>query len=732
MKYGSAILRRRPSALSPIVSFPIAWAVGVLLGQIHLIRSQQNWSAEVWLVLVVVPVAFVLGGLLGRRLAARVRPAWLQWRTEWSGGPSVRAILVGLTAVGWAELIHQFAVAGSVPLLSGNIDVERFAQPGGPTVILTNLLAVAIVVALTRSRRPFARESRFELSIAAICLGGYFLQGGRGSVILPIAVALITRWAFWGRPRLPAAAWLALVAAALVAISGFFYLRTSQEDDIFQAELYAEVLPSLPSVVYPLVPVDLAYATNFQTLAVVVGHFPAVEPFGHGAFSARGFDLIFGSAAKDLSDTTRQINPPWTTATMAGSLWADGGLAAVAFGSALIGALASLAYSTYLRTRQFRFALVSSYLLYLALFGVYTSLWTQQPDWLLITPALFLVGTVVQRGMAEGAPPRRRPDPATARAGGRWRPSPITVGAALAGVGLIALAGVVLAAIVPPGGARARMVGHIPGLLGSPVGPGVAVTDAGSKASNSTIYRLERGRKRQVLLRSDGIGPDPERALARIDGNPRAGAGYDVYTPPGRLFPRLFEFRRSGSRHLVYDVSDVLTGRHLDSGRFAVPPLASAQTRQLFVARWGGVEPDLFIVDSGGGSEATVTIRSGESRFHRRAFRDRIASPDLDPARWQVDVFDAFRAVANKPHRADLVMSSNTGSLNHGEEHVLSGESFFRRFVQQRVTEIGENEARRLSFHAGLSRGAPSVISFEPPPHGATATARAVQLFAAR
>lgn len=730
MKYRSTIPRLSP--LSPIVSFPIVWAIGVLLGQIHLIRSQQNWSAEVWLVLVVAPVTFVLGGLVGRRLAARVRPAWLRWRIDGSGGPSVRTILVGLTLVGWAELIHQFVVAGSVPLLSGSIDAERFAQPGGPTVILTNLLAVAIIVALVRPRRPFAVESRFELSVVTICLCGYFLQGGRGSVILPIAVALIARWTYWGRPRLPPAAWLALGAAALVAISGFFYLRTSQEDDVFQAELYAEVLPSLPSVAYPLVPVDLAYATNFQTLAAVVGHFPDAEPFGGGAYSVKGFDLLFGSAAKDLSDTTRKINPPWTTATMAGPLWADGGLAAVAFGSALIGALASLAYSTYVRTRQFRFALVSSYFLYLALFGVYTSLWTQQPDWLLITPALFLVGTVVQRGIAEGERQRQREVGAAGRAAGWRRPSPITVVAALAGIGFIALAGAVLASVVPPGGARARVVGHLPGLFGSPIGPVVAATDAGSSAPNSTLYRLERGLNRQVLLRADGIGPHPERSLVAIEGRPSAGAGYDVYTPPRRLFADLFEFRRSGSRHIAYDVSDVVTGRRLDSGRFGVPALAPARTRQLFIARWGGEEPDLFIVDSGAGREATVTIRTGESGFHKRTLRVRVVSPDLDPARWQVDLFDAFRPASGKPNRVDLVMSSDTGSLNHAEEHVLSGESAFRRFVQQRVTEIGQDEAKGLSFHAGFSLGAPSAISFAPPARGATATVRAVQLFGAR
>lgn len=727
VQYLSAIARPRLSALSPVVSFPIAWAIGILLGQIHLLRSQQNWSAEVWLVLAVVPVAFLIGAFAGRWVAGRFRERWLNWGLDEDGGaswgPSNRTVLIACTAVGWLELIHQFAAAGTVPLLSSNIDVARFALPGGPSVILTNLLAIAIVLALVRPRQLFSREAMFEWAIVLVCLSGYALQGGRGSLVLPIVVALIARWAFWGRPRLPVVAWLALALAGLITISGIFFARSTQESGAFQAEFYAKVLPGTPSVLYPLVPIDLAYATNFQTLAAVIGHFPDDEPYAGGAFSASALDRVI-PGARDLSTTTNQINPPWTTATLAGPLWADGGLVVVIIGSALTGLLTNLAYWLYRRTRQLRFALLSSYFLYLALFGIYTSLWTQQPDWLLLIPGLLLAGTFAQRGLPEGeASWERQPRaPGTDRSRVRRH----VVVAVITGAACVALAGVVLASVVPPGGKELTGAGHLAASAGSQVGPSRAVTDSGSEDATSLIYRLRRDPD-GTRLRADPLSGSGGKAV-RIAGRTAAGAGYDVYTEPGKA-PRLYRFEREGPRRISYRVSNVASGEITDTGTFRIDALPRGDQRRLFVANWRGTTPKLFVVDSGPERDPGIQVRTASSGFDRVVARRSVGLAKFDPENWDFDVFDMFNPLDGSPPSADLVATKFEGSIGNAEEHVISGESGLHEFAVQRVIALRAADARGLTFLAARVLDNGVVLALDLPHAGSGSDVRAADLF---
>jgi hypothetical protein len=389
-------LRRTFVENAPLIAFTLLWCFCVGLAQIHLLFIQQPWPRLVWLVVATVPAVFVLGGLLGRELSGGSRS---QSRSRPDINPTARRklrfALLGCALLGNLEEAHQFAAARTIPLFSSHIDVARFSLPGGPTIVITDLLMVAAVVALAVPRRLFARDAIPEIGIAALALSGYALAGGRGTIIQAIIAATVARWIYWGRPS------FRVLAAAAVVVLAFsiavFDLRTSQHaQDSLGIELKRDVYPTMPSAVRPLVPVDLALATNMEALARIVEYFPGNLPYGRGAYDAHGLDL-FIPGAKDIQAVSGQISPPWVTSTVAGSFWADGGLPLVVAGVALIGAIVASTWAWALRTLELRVVLIASNFFFLALFGVYVNLFTEQVDWLLITPLFWVAGSWAER-----------------------------------------------------------------------------------------------------------------------------------------------------------------------------------------------------------------------------------------------------------------------------------------------------------------------------------------------
>jgi hypothetical protein len=398
--------------MSPLLLFPAVWVLGVALAQVPLVDLQRPWSLLVWIVVAVVPIAFVIGGVLGRSLVAsrvahtRAPPTAVapsrRRRMRWALG----ACLV----IGYAELAHQFAGAGTIPLFSSNIDAARFAQPGGPTIVLTDLLTVAVVTALAVPSRLLSRSALVELAVAAIALFGYALAGGRLLLVVALASAVIARSLRGYVPRAVVVFGAAVTSLAL--ISGLFFLRTSQHPETpFEREIYERVLPATPAPLRPLVPLHLGVALNFEALARVVEFFPEEAPYGHGAYNALAFDLAI-SQARDLGTITSQLSGPWVTSTVAGPLWADGGLPLVAAGMVLIGFVSTAAYTLASRTKALRHALPGGYLVFLAAFGFYHNTWTQNVDWLLVAPLLFAMGLLAggrrpPQAVDSGLPPLR-------------------------------------------------------------------------------------------------------------------------------------------------------------------------------------------------------------------------------------------------------------------------------------------------------------------------------------
>jgi len=385
------------SVLSPLVAFSAMWLFGAALSQYHLLNMQTDWSIVMVGLVVVVPLSFLAGGLVGEGSALYFVGERMRSQTSASADRAFRKILVVFLLLGLAELVHQFIKIGGVPLLSGQGNSLRFQQ-GGPTIILTDLLTVVIIAALVKPQRLFAREARFELILAAVAMGGFALQAGRGSVVLPLIVVVAARWLYWGRPNMSLIGIAGLLAFAAVVFG--FYLRARQNPtNPFEAELYSELLPGTPFFLQPLIPIYLAITTNFLALQGIVGHFPTEATFGGGTFDAIGLHSLIGGTT-NLSDVSAGLTSPWVTSTVAGPLWADGGFAAVAFGVAVGGFASAGAFAMARITQSLRWSMIAAYLLYIAIFGIYTNLWTQHLDWLLVTPLLLTVGAVSENSQS--------------------------------------------------------------------------------------------------------------------------------------------------------------------------------------------------------------------------------------------------------------------------------------------------------------------------------------------
>lgn len=726
--------RLNASVLSPLLLFPLVWVLIALLAQIHLLHIQGTWSSVMLAVVAAVPLAFVAGGLVGEGIA-QLSTALSSARSETRiSEHSFRKALIVLVGIGLVAELYQFARAGTAPLLSGSIDTARFSQ-GGPTILLTNLLTIAVIVAMTRARNPFGRESRFELAIAIVALGAFALQGGRGNVVLPIAVVIIARWLYWGRPS-P----YLLTAGGLVAFLAIcfgFYLRVYQHPTTpFEAELFGEVLPPLAFFVKPLIPVYLALTTNFVALEGIVRHIPTAAPFGHGVYDAVALDNFF-SGARHIGDVSGELTPPWVTSTVAGSFWADGGFPVLVPGVAITGALASGAYAAAARTRSFRWSLVAAYLIFVALFGLYTNLWTQQLDWLVVTPLLLVFGAFAEdpqsppgvvgrvwgkirqmRERGSTAPPAPKPAENGAAATGPnrrlSRGAVATIVSGIAAVAVLVVAGLIIQRTLPEPFSLSRTMA-----LPASVADAEAVfTDSQRVSDNTPVWWVNRA-GHTAALRSFDPASEEAQLDARFSTSGHRGATYyDIgYWNPLRV-PALFEIQQAPNRLYV-------TVRRSDTGvaigNYSTPIKAPPPgvDRSFEIASLNAPRSDLFIVDRGPtASRVRMSILSGESGFSNQAFGTYLPFRGLGPKRWSIGIGElAGKTLDNgeaATPRPDLFLLERDPGRAHTNLKVLSGEESFEGFSYQRdIDEPGDLPASRI-FLQGAWQGAPGLFEVVP------------------
>ncbi|MBK5218443.1 MAG: oligosaccharide repeat unit polymerase [Thermoleophilia bacterium] len=724
--------RLNQSLLSPLVAFCAAWLLGAVVSQYHLLAAQSDWSDDMLMVVLAVPIAFFAGGLIGEGAALRLagtkaEPAELAPSTL-----LLRRILVVFLVLGLLELAHQFVKIGGIPLLSPEGNTLRFDQ-GGPTIVLTDLLTVAAIVALVKPRNPLARESRFELAVAVIALTGFALQAGRGSIILPVVVATAARWLYWGRPRAPVLSAAALLTFLAVVFG--FYLRTRQNPyNPFEAELYGEVLPDIPFFLQPLVPLHLAISTNFLALQGLVSYFPTSAPFAGGAFDAVGLNNIF-SGARNVSDVSAGLTPPWVTSTVAGPLWADGGFAALVPGVAMTGFASAGAFAMSRRTRSLRWSMIAGYLLFLALFGIYTNLWTQQIDWLLVVPLLLAVGAIAED---PASPPgltgwawvriRRmigRGDNNPERAERSRRPlgrkSRLAIGLASIGLGILvvlAVSGLAIQRLIPepyPLFSTIRLPDSVEGAA-------AILTDSDLPQDNEQLRWVvpAAGSVHVYSLQPAAAAKTTRRSPAIADPGAPGTTAYDVGKRADWRSMALFAFQERGSS-LSIRISPTAVGE-APPVDVLVPNSAAptGATRDLMVATWNGTVPDLFVLTRGRpNSRPVLEIRSGESDFRAQLFITRLPFRGLETEQWSVDVGQISTLPRDsdgrtvKGTRPDLLLVHHDPAKEHSDVHVLLGESGFQWEAFQRDLDGPGSVPAGTAFVLGSTLGATAVYEVQ-------------------
>ncbi len=725
-----AALRLNTSLLSPLLLFPLIWVLTALLAQVHLLEVQGAWSTVMVAVVVAVPLAFIAGGLIGEGIALATTSASAARSGMRISERTFRRVLVALVAIGLLELAHQIVKAGTIPLLSGSIDSARFSQ-GGPTILLVDLLTVAVIVALVKPRNPFARESRFELVTAVIALGAFSLQAGRGNVVLPVIVAIIARWLYWGRPS----PYLLTTGGLLAffAICFGFYLRVYQHPTTpFEAELFSEILPPLPFIVKPLIPLYLALTTNFVALAGIVEHFPTVAPFGHGAYDAVALDR-FVSISKSVSEVSDARTPPWVTSTVAGSFWADGGFAVLIPGVAATGVLSAGAFAAAKRTLSFRWSLVSAYLLFVAVFGLYTNFWTQHIDWLLVAPLLLVFGAFAEdpqsppgvvgvawgkirrmsaRGSVSPPPPVEQVDAENEAAPAKKQKPPVKA-IVLSGVAAIAallVAGLIVQRTLPEPFPLVRTMA----LPGSIARADTIFTDSGRGSDNTQIRWTNRSGRVVTLSTFDPVTQKTTRTSFRASGLP-GKTFYDVGSWLPMAIPAIFEIQQAPRKLFV-------TVRRSDNGavvrRYSRTLNAPSPgvTRSYEIGSYDAPRADLFMVDRGlATTRARLSILSGETGFRGQVYGTMLPFRGAKPDRWSLGIGELAGKVTvpgEKPAtpRPDLFLVERDPSQEHASLKVLAGEENYVGFAYQRdIDEPGDLPPSRL-FLQGSWIGAPSIF----------------------
>ncbi|HEU4945379.1 MAG TPA: hypothetical protein VFT10_09495, partial [Solirubrobacterales bacterium] len=442
---------------------------------------------------------------------------------------------------------------------------------------------------------------------------------------------------------------------------------------------------------------------------------------------------------RNVSDVSGTITPPWVTSTIAGPLWADGGFVALIPGVAAAGFMSAGAFAMAISRRSFRWSLVAGYLLYLAIFGLYTNLWTQQLDWLLVVPLLLIVGSIAEdparppgltgwawgrirrmtgRVVAAPSPPAEKTEAKPAGAPDRrFARGLVLLG--VGAVGLLAVAGLVIQPLLPE---------PYPLLTSQPLPK--ALGSAQSAMTNS-----DRPNDNEPLQWVRGSGEHQASLYAYIPGRPLseterlatvtipenvARSDFDVNVWPPWRAEALFSFEQ-----LPRNLSVTVTPTWSADGKpetflapLSTPPAGT--TREFMIGNWGGEKPDLFVITRGDpNSRPVLQILSGESGFYRQAYAARLPWRGLSPKTWSVQVAPIIGLPKKDPERIfpgdrlDLVLIHHDPAEEHSMVHVLLGETGFEWDAIRRDLDNSGSIPTSTEFLIGSRQGATAIYEVQ-------------------
>ena len=414
------------------------------------------------------------------------------------------------------------------------------------------------------------------------------------------------------------------------------------------------------------------------------------------------------------------------------------GLWGVVTGVAITGFLSAGSFAMAIRTKSFRWSMAAAYMLYLAVFGLYTNLWTQEVDWLLVVPLLLILGAVAEdpaappgltgrawarinsmRGARQADPPTTpaKDEPPSSRADRRLAKNLLLVG--LGVVAVMVASAITIQRLLP----EPYPLLESASLPESASTAAAVMTDSNVPEDNLSVQWVNLG---AGFVKLSSYLPDASRAgatlMARIP-IPKLTpqTAFDIgYWPPWRE-PALFSFNQQPNR-----LSIRVSPTNRSEGKPEVfqapisPPGVEAVNSEM-VATWGGTKPDLFIVTRGSAvARAQIRVLSGESGFHKQLFVSPLPFRGLAPDRWAMDVGqiatlpkeDAQRAVIGD--RPDLLLIHHNPNKKHSDVQVLIGESGFQWDAFQRDLNTPGSVPPGTDFLIGSQLGGTAIYEVRP------------------
>jgi hypothetical protein len=385
--------------------------------------------------------------------------------------------------------------------------------------------------------------------------------------------------------------------------------------------------------------------------------------------------------------------------------------------------------------------MAAAYLLYLAVFGLYTNLWTQQLDWLLVVPLLLIVGAFAEdpsappgltgrawgrirrmTGRAEASDSIAKPAGDAPRDRGERKDRKLARGLVLAGIGVVALllgAGLLIQPLLKEPYPQLASIELPSSVAGS---AGVMTNSDRPNDNEPLVWVRGRGHLADVYSYTPGRPRTETERLARIRIPQAVGhSQFDInYWPPWRA-QALYSFeQRLNNLSIAVSPTWKAEGRQLNfRAPLSLPPAGT--TREFMIANWGGVKPDLFVITRGDPqSRPVLQILSGESGFRRQLYASRLPYRGLDSDAWSVEIApiiglpDKSENRIFKGERLDLVLIHHDPDEEHSMVHVLVGESGFEWDAVRRDLDNSGAVPPGTDFLIGSHQGATAIYEVHP------------------
>jgi hypothetical protein len=129
--------------------------------------------------------------------------------------------------------------------------------------------------------------------------------------------------------------------------------------------------------------------------------------------------------------------------------------------------------------------------------------------------------------------------------------------------------------------------------------------------------------------------------------------------------------------------------------------------RDLLIANYSGIHPDLWVIDRGLTGPAQLTIFSSASGYASSVLRVKLPLRGLDPAVWAVGV-----GAGTHGGKPSLVLIRRDG-VKHVQARVLSGDNGFKTVTLRQTLGLLAGPTTQFRYFVGSWNGKSAIYSIE-------------------